>query len=245
MRSHLLAVLLILAATTANAVQPYLRLGLGAERSQDVTQRDRNCGDIAPPALFGCGSGPDGRTFGARGDFGRSFLGEVAGGFAIAPRTRLELALAHRGDLAFDAQSNFLGVAGEQPVHASARSTSALLTGFLDIRRVFVFAGAGAARNTLGTVTYAFPGIAPNAVTIAQGGTHTAFAWTAGAGMNVPLSNRLSLDLALRFTDLGAFRTRSGPATIIRPTRSFTLDIAGTEAHARTLGLVASLRWRL
>jgi opacity protein-like surface antigen len=237
--------LLCFAATVAHAAKPYLRLGTGFDRSRDTTQRDIDCAATAPPALFGCGDGLDGRPFGARGDFGRTMTWDLAGGLELTPRTRAELALTHRNSLDLDARSNFLGVSEDQPVHAHGRASSALLSGSVDAGRFFVTAGAGVARNELGAVTFSFPSIAADAVTITQGGTHTSFAWTAGAGTHIPLAPRLNLDVAIRYTDLGAFRTNEGSATIVRPNRTLILPIAATEAKARALGVSASLRWRL
>jgi opacity protein-like surface antigen len=245
MRAFTLTLLSFIVASAAFAAQPYLRLGAGFERSDDTTQRDRDCAATAPPALFGCGTGLDDRPFGARGDFGRTKAWELAGGFELTKRSRIELGATHRGDLELDAQSNFLGVTAEQPVKASARATTALLTGSVDIGRLFVTAGAGLSRNELGAVTYSFPGIAPDAATITRGGDHTTFAWTAGAGTSIPLTERLLLDLTLRYSSLGTFQTRTGPATIVRPSRTFELEIAGTEASVKTLGVSASLRWRM
>jgi opacity protein-like surface antigen len=245
MRVFAVALLSLVVASAAFAAQPYVRLGAGFERSGDTTQRDRDCAATTPPALFGCGTGLDDRPFGARGDFGRTKAWELAGGLELTPRSRVELAVTHRGDLELDAQSNFLGVTAEQPVTANARATSALLTGSVDIGRIFVTAGAGLSRNELGAVTYSFPGIAPDATTVTRGGVHTAFAWSVGAGASIPLTERLLLDLALRYTSLGTFQTSSGPATIVRPSRTFELDIAGTEASVKTLGVSASLRWRM
>ncbi len=130
-------------------------------------------------------------------------------------------------------------------VAAEARATSALLAGLAGIGHSFLSAGAGVSRNELHAVTFAFPGIAPDAATIARGGVHTAFAWTAAAGTSIPLTDGVLLDVTLRYSDLGTFRTSSGPATIIRPARTFELEIAGTDAEMRTVGISVSLRWRM
>ena len=51
--------------------------------------------------------------------------------------------------------------------------------------------------------------------------------------------------MALRYTELGKMKTDDGSATIIRPSRTFMLDIAGTRAALRTIGVSVSLRFRL
>ena len=245
MRCVSIAFLLLIVSSIAFAATPYVRAGAGFDASRDTILRDRDCSATSPPALFGCGAGVDGEPLAARGDFGRTPSIDLAAGLELTSRTRVELALTHRDALDLEAEANFLGVAGDQPVQANGRATSALASGFLDIGRFFVGAGAGVSRNELGAITYMFPAIAPDAVTITRGGTHTAFAWSAAAGTSIPLTDRIVLDLALRYADLGTVRTDAGAATIIRPTRTLRLDIAGTRADVKTAGVTVSVRWRL
>lgn len=249
---RLLPLLVVLALVpTAVAGEVYLRGGFAYERSEDMTLRDRDCTSTQPPALFGCGDGIDGLSLGARGDVGDSVAWELAIGTHLGTHTRAELAFTARPDLVLDAEANFVGVSGEQPVTADGKAYSLLASGYLDLgpetwrMRPFVTAGAGVARISVDDVTYGFPGIAPNAVTITRGGSHDGLAWTAGAGTSVRLTPRLDLDLTLRYTDLGEMRTEAGEATIVRPTRRFTIDIDATRADVRSLGAVVSLRYRL
>lgn len=227
----------LFAALPAFAASPFLRAGVGLDRAGDTTVRDRDCTATAPPALFGCG-------IDARGDFGRTATWHAGAGYE-RNATRVELSITHRPDLELDAQATFLGVSEDQPVNARVRSTSAMITTARRFGWFFVEAGAGVARNTIDRTRYAFPSIAPDAVTITEGGTHHAFAWSAGAGVTVPVSTRLFVDLAVTHTRLGDIETDPGTATIVRPNRTFTLDIAGTRAKLATTGLTASLRWRL
>ena len=242
---------LLLVATAAAAAPPlYMRGAAGWEASEDATLRDRDCASQTPPALFGCGPGSDGEPMAARGGLGDGELWEVALGAELGPQWRLELALGRRGlDLA--AEANFRGVSAPQPVRSAGRSTTALLVATLDLGspalrvRPFVAAGAGAARNEIDAVVYAFPTLAPGAVTVVQGGDHTDLAWMAAAGAAVRLSPRLHLDLGLRYTDLGELRTDAGPATIVRSRGTFELAIDGTRADLATAGVALSLRYRL
>lgn len=229
----------------------YVRVALGIERTSDTTLGDRDCSSTRPPALFGCVEGNDGRPLAARGDFGDAPVVEAAIGFEREGRgPRVELALSHRA-FELDASANFPGVAGEQPVHGDAESTAAMVVLSLPIppaaSRVqpFLTAGTGIARNAIGNIRYEFPGIAPNAATIIRGGANYTFAWTAGAGATLRPSDRHSVDLTIRYTNLGELRTDAGAATIVRPTRELTLDIAGTRARLQSLGATLSLRWRL
>lgn len=249
--ASLVAAALSAIASPAAAAPPlYVRLGAGYGESGDTTVRDLDCGATEPPALFGCGDGPDGRSLGARGDFGETEAVDLGVGWEVSPRVRVELALVARPGLSLDAEANFLDVTEEQPVTADGESLSAFVALAYELGperwrvRPFVAAGAGAARNEIDEITYAFPGIAPGALTATQGGSHTDFAWTASAGLAVPLSQSSTLDLAVRYTDLGEVRTDAGEATIVRPARTFALDIAGTRADLETLGAQLSLRYR-
>lgn len=249
--ASLVAVALWPAAHPSAAAPPlYVRAGAGYDESGDTIVRDLDCSATAPPALFGCIDGPDGRSLGARGDFGETEAVDLGVGWEVSPRSRIELALVARPGLSLDAEANFLDVTEEQPVTADAESLAAFVVLAYDLGpeswrvRPFVAAGAGAARNEVDEVTYAFPGIAPGAVTVTQGGSHTDFAWTASGGLAIPLGESSTLDLTIRYSDLGEVRTDAGEATIVRPTRTFTLDIAGTRADLETLGVGLSLRYR-
>jgi opacity protein-like surface antigen len=225
------------AAMPAFAASPFFRLGAGFDRGGDTTVRDRDCASTQPPALFGCG-------IDARGNFGRSMTWNLGGGYDFGA-TRVELALTHRSDLELDAQANFLAVSEDQPVDARVRSTSAMVQASRQFGWMFVEAGVGVARNTIGETRYGFPSIAPDAVTLTQGGTHHAFAWSAGAGVSVPLSDRFAIDIAVRHARLGEVRSDAGTATIIRPNRTLELAIDATRAELQTTGITASLRWRI
>jgi opacity protein-like surface antigen len=246
--NRLLLIVLLLAPTVL--ADPYVRFGGGVERTGTTMLRDADCESAQPPALFGCDSGIDGRPLAARGDAGDTPVFELAAGMTLGSKGRIELAIADRSGVDFDGGANFRGVTGVQPVRADGRSRSAMVVGafnvaYLDGIRPFVFAGAGLARNETSPVTFSFPSIGPEAVTVIRGGRHDDFAWTAGAGFALPVNDRITLELTLRYSDLGELRTEAGQATIVRPTRSLTLDIAGTHASLRTLGTALSLRCRL
>lgn len=243
-----LSVLLLIVSLPLSA-QSYIRAGFGVERSADVTLRDVDCGNTEPPALFGCANGPDGLPFGTRGDLGSSAAVEIALG-RKSGRGRAELVLTSRPRFQLDAEANFVGVAGDQPVNADVRATSAMLAFEYDVApegwhiRPFVTAGAGLSHNEIGSITFSFPGIAPDAVTILRGGTDTGFAWRAGAGLAFLVSDGLTLDLTAHYNDLGVMRTKHGNATIVRPNRHLELDIAAVETELETTAVTLSVRQR-
>jgi opacity protein-like surface antigen len=250
MKTALSLTFTLLFTVSAFAAHAYIRIGAGRERGEPLTLRDDDCTSTAPAALFGCGNGNDGRPLDARGDLGQSTAWELSIGKHLGPHLRAELAFTARPDLTLNAQSNFLGVAGEQPVTAHGEAYSLLASAFVDLGpatwrvRPFITAGAGAARIHLGDVTYAFPAIANTATTVVPGGTYTGFAWTAGAGTALHLTPSLDLDLTLRYTDLGELHTDAGAATISRPSGIRQIDIDGTRADVRAIGAMISLRCR-
>lgn len=237
-RMRLLLVLFVsLQAIAAPAL--FVRAGAGHDRGRETAMRDRDCSSTNPPALFGCG-------FEAAGEFENTPVFEAAVGFGS--RTRIELAFTRRS-LELDANANFTGVAGEQPVRADGRSMTAMVNGAVELAprawrlRPFVTGGAGLARNATDPVVYSFPSIGENAVTVTRGGSHTNFAWNAGLGATFDLTPSLALDLAYRHTDLGTLRSPRGTATIIRPTRTLEIDVDETRAEVATRGITLSLRW--
>lgn len=252
----LLATLVFLGGTAATvgpahaASRFYLRGSLGWDQSRDTTVSDLDCTSTVPAALFGCGAGIDGKPLGARGDFGDTVAVDLAAGFELGRRARLELALQSRPNLTLDANANFLGVSGNQPVSADASSLAAFVIGAVDLGRAgwrlqpFVAVGAGAARNETDPVRYDFPDLGFDAATIVRGGTHTDFAWTVAAGLAYRLNDAASLELAVRTTDLGEVRTDAGEARIIRAANTLDIDIAGTRADLRTTGVALGLRYR-
>jgi len=228
---------------------PYLRLGAGLDWSDPTSFRDQgSCSTLNPPALFGCGAGQNGRSLQAAGSFGQTPVLDGALGYRFTPWLRGEALLSWRPQLAYSGQSNFLGAGPSQPVSGAVDSLAAFAVAYVDLPRIagvrpFLGAGIGGARNHLDGVTYRFPSIAANATTTTASGSSSGFAYLLTAGVAVPLSERLSLDLAYRFSDLGQVRSRTGSATIVRPRGTRSLTIAGTEADLQTQGLQVSLRY--
>ena len=68
----------------------YLRLGAGVQWPQTERLRDQDCSSTTPPALFGCGSGEDGRPLGALGSFRQSPTLDAALGYRWTPWLRTE-----------------------------------------------------------------------------------------------------------------------------------------------------------
>ena len=204
---------------------------------------------MSPPALFGCGSGDDGRSLCAYGGFDQAPVVDAAIGYRWTSWLRTEALLHWSPQLNVSAQSNFLGAGSNQPVSASGNGLAGFGVLYVDgpslaTVRPFIGAGLGAARTSLSDVTYRFPAISSDAVTVTSGGRSTSFAYLLTAGVSIPVSERLDLDLAYRWTDLGTVKTNAGSAKLVRPAGRSKLAIAGTEIDLQTQAVVASLRLR-
>lgn len=240
------------AAAPANAAGWYLRGTLGLEWSRSVDYSDTDAAATKPPALFGTGSGRDGRPIGAYGDFGRFAMVEAAIGNQILPWLRSELAVSYRPEMRYRGQANFRGVPGDQPVSASADSLSGMASLFLDIAALigvnlgsfqpYMGGGLGVAHNRLGEMTYDFPGN-PGAhkITITPAGNNTDVAFMAAIGTGIALSSRTILDISYRYTDLGRIYTDAGRAYLDNIPAG--IDIAETWAPLRTHGAFAGIRY--
>ena len=239
----------VLAESEEQARGPYLRLGAGVQWPESSALRDQRCSSTSPPALFGCGSGDDGRSLGAYGGFDQAPVVDAAIGYRWTSWLRTEALLHWSPQLNVSAQSNFLGAGSNQPVSASGNGLAGFGVLYVDgpslaTVRPFIGAGLGAARTSLSDVTYRFPAISSDAVTVTSGGRSTSFAYLLTAGVSIPVSERLDLDLAYRWTDLGTVKTNAGSAKLVRPAGRSKLAIAGTEIDLQTQAVVASLRFR-
>ena len=239
----------VLAESEEQARGPYLRLGAGLQWPEPSALKDQRCSSTSPPALFGCGSGDDGRSLGAYGGFDQAPVVDAAIGYRWTSWLRTEALLHWSPQLNVSAQSNFLGAGSNQPVSASGNGLAGFGVLYVDgpslaTVRPFIGAGLGAARTSLSDVTYRFPAISSDAVTVTSGGRSTSFAYLLTAGVSIPVSERLDLDLAYRWTDLGTVKTNAGSAKLVRPAGRSKLAIAGTEIDLQTQAVVASLRFR-
>ena len=246
-------VLTLLCPCVALAQESYLRLSVGYETANDTRWQDNDCGSTLPPALFGCGSGVDGRALGAYGDFGPTPAFEIALGKTVHSLFRLEAVLAQRNGFEFVGNANFTGAGPVQPVSSSVSQFSAMAFGYVDLSLLFgltpgdiepyLGAGIGVARNRTSPVTYTFPGLTQPAWTIVPGGGSYQFALAATAGLGWPLTNNLMLDIAWRFSDYGRVETDSGTMEIQRGARPPTaLVIDSTYATLRSHAIYTGLR---
>jgi opacity protein-like surface antigen len=238
------------AESLRRADQPgvYLRLGVGLDEPERSRYRDDTCSSINPPALFGCVNGDDGRPLGARGSFDSTVVLDTALGYRFLPWLRAEALLSWRPSMDFNGQSNFIGAGDHQPVWGSVSSLAGFGVAYVDLPPIgpvqpFLGAGVGAAHNQMGAMRYSFPALPANASTTTPDGSRTNLAYLLTAGLSVPLGDRLDLDLAYRYTDLGQVQTNGGEATVVRARGTRRIDIGGTHADLQSHGAMISLRY--
>lgn len=233
-------------ASFAHAADWYVRTSVGVD-----WQKDANFSDDGSPAFFGAGTGSDGRSLGAYGDFDTYVLVEGAAGMRLLPWLRSEFALAYRPNMRYSGQVNFIGVTGPQPVSGSADSLSGLVNLYLDIAGLpgvdlgrfqpFVGGGLGFAYNRLDPVAYRFPQLTGHTYSIIPGGDRTDLAFMVTAGTGFALTKHLILDLSYRYTDLGRVETSAG--TMQRNGAVATEATGGTSAPLRSHGMLLGLRY--
>ena len=230
----------------------YLRGQAGYEQSLDADFSDTSCASVNPPALFGCAAGPDGRSIGAYGDFGRYPLLEVAAGRKFLPWLRADLSLAYRFSMDYQGQANFLSVGVCQPVSAKAESFAGLVNLFVDLNGFFkpgtlgrfspyIGGGIGLAHNRLGELTFAFPqNPGAHKISIVPSGKKTDFAFALAVGTGFALTENLILDIAWRYVDLG--RVQTDPGGMWMNTLPSGLAISNIETRLKSHGPSLGLR---
>lgn len=251
-----LALGLALAAAAAPGalaeMRPYVRAGIGAALSGDATFSDANCASGRPAALYGCGDGPDGKPYGAYGDFGSSVQFELAGGMEIADSLRVELAVTYDPGFAFEGNVNF-PVPGKQPVSGEVNHVDAMAftyvqplaaLGFDSRVQPFLGAGLGLSYNEIGEMTFEFPGLRQPRYSVTPDGSNLDFAWAVSAGLAFEISDTLILDVAWRYSDLGTVETDEGTLFNQFSTRSTVIEIGETEAELTSQSVSVSARWR-
>ena len=244
------------AAVSAQSVpasnELYLRAGAVLERPAGARFTDRNCASESPAALYGCGAGLDGATLSILGGFGTTAGYELGVGYAAAPALRIEAVVAHRPRAAFEGRANFVQTSGRQAVSADVSAVSAMLAAYLDLPALglprlgpfapFVGGGAGVSRIAIGETRMEFP----RTTTVVPGGRQVSLAWMPAAGVATALGPRVTLDIAWRYTHLGAVDTGRGAGRIVwRDGGREPLEIALAETTADLAGhgLVVSMRY--
>ena len=194
----------------------------------------------------------DGAPLSSLGDFGTTGGIDLGLGYVTAPALRLEAVVQHHPRVPFKGRANFLQTTARQDVSAELSILTGMLAAYVDLPALglprlgpftpFVGAGAGLSRIRIGDTHMDFP----RTRTIVPGGRRTGFAWMATAGLAVSLGEKVTVDMAWRYTDYGDPTTGKATGRIewrdgSRP--PFPLPLARTKAELRRQGWVLSLRY--
>ena len=228
----------------------YLVLGLSYDNSSTSSFRDKDCSSTSPAALYGCGTGNDGRPLAAYGDFGNPTGLEFGVGLHSPANLRYELTLQIRPDISFSGNANFSQTADQHPVSAKLSVLSFMASGYVDLVgsgdpqsggfKPYIGAGVGLSRIKIGQTTMTFPVTA----TLVPGGTHTSFSWLFALGVSKELEGLGTLDLSWRYMDFGRVETPRGQGAVVwhDGSRTIDLDLAPTQAKLTSSGIRIALR---
>ena len=232
----------------AEAGNPYLRLGIGMDLSNQTAFMDVDCRSVSPSHLYGCGRDPTGAPRRGLGNFGTPPVLEFGFGREFGSTMRYELLFEYRPRFKFNGEANFISdPTREESVRARLSSLSAMVAAFVDLDRSksanspFVGIGIGMARNRVGATTMTFP----TTMTILPGNSSSDLAWMVTAGFGVALDERSTLEVAWRYTDLGRVQTGTGTARRLgRSTGTIQRSwlTAPTQARITGHGLRVSVR---
>ena len=212
-------VISVLSGARAWANDIYVRAGVGLDWSEDTRFKDEDCTNHSPPAiyaLYGCGPGNDGAPLSTHGDFSAPAGFELGLGHTIMPALRIEALVQYRPRFTLTGHANFLQTTGRQEVSARLSSLSGMFAAYVDLPQLgvprlgpfnpFVGGGVGASSIDIGKTRMKFT----RTRTIVPGGHQVNFTWMLTAGVSTSLTDRLTLDLAYRYTDSGLCRNRRG-----------------------------------
>ena len=240
----------------------YLRAGIGSERSRDTRFLDKDCsleshGNAGGfQSLYGCNTGWDGLQYGSSGDFGNMPGFELGAGYVVSPLLRIEALIQQRSSFSFEGKSNFIDGVLKEDASAEVSALSAMLAAYVDlvefgaspigVFRPFVGAGFGHSRIRVSDMQIQFP----VTTTHVPDGEKTDFAWMLSAGASVPLTERVTMDFAVRYTDLGSVETGRGGGIVkypdterYRDREDIPLNLPETAADLTSIGFWVSLRY--
>jgi len=233
----------------------YLRLGVAVDQPSDTVFSDRNCLNLYPSALYGCGTGGDGHPYRSDGDFKSATAFELGVGISATPRFRVELVAEKRRQSEFVGLANFLPLGEQQDVVASIESTLGLMVAHVDLTdgmssrfrgiTPFVGFGFGIVRNECSDMRMDFP----RTITTVPGDTRTDLAAVVALGLSFDLNQqRTKLDLTWRFMDLGEIRTARDVGQVAWRSGSrepLLLNLDLTRGRLKSQGLKLSIRHTL
>jgi opacity protein-like surface antigen len=153
----------------------------------------------------------------------------------------------------YEGNANFLAVGVNQPVSAKADSITGMVSLFVDVNGLlagrklwrfqpYVGGGVGLSYNRIGQMTFRFPdNPGAHKVSVTPSGDRKDFALMLAVGTGIVLTERLSLDLAYRYFDLG--RVETSPGNMFMDIIPQGIAVNNIEARLRTHGLAVGLRY--
>ena len=236
-----------------SASDAYVRFGVGMDQASDAIFSDRNCLNLYPSALYGCGQGPDGLPYRSSGEFESTKKFELGLGHSVTERFRVELMVEHRSEFEFVGRANFLATDLQQDVATPVETTTGLLISYMDIaeRDIALFGEVSAylgwgfcfVRNKSGETRMDFP----FTITTLPEGSTTDFVGVLAIGVSSTFgTEKFALDAEFRYTYLGEVVTgrNVGYVTWRSGARDpLALDLDLTRSRLKRLGVSVSIRY--
>lgn len=233
----------------------YFRFGVALDQPSDTVFTDRNCLNLFPSALYGCGTGSDRHPYRTAGGFNAELAYELGLGISTTSRFRVELLAEKRRQNDFVGLANFLPQGEQQDVVASIESMLGLMVAYMDVTdgmssplggiTPFVGFGFGIARNKCSDMHMEFP----RTITTVPGDTRTDLVGVVALGLTFDLNQqRTKFDLTWRFMDLGEIRTARDVGQVAWKSGSrdpLFLDLDLTRGRLKSQGLKLSIRHML
>lgn len=235
------------------------------DRSESTRFLDANCnssGGYVP--LYGCEKGVDGNQLSSAGDFGTFGALELSVGYRPNRNMRQEVSILFHPNFMYRGYANYSNQPiKDQLVETRASSIAVLFSQILEFPikasgsnnslssriRPFIGIGAGVSRITLKQTVMDFRyhnGYIP-------GATNYNLAWMLMAGISAPVSDRVTLDFSLRYTNHGEVRTKKGDwcLDLKSPDIKCSSDsqddtinpVHASKASLSTIGIQMSLRY--
>ena len=243
----------------------YFSLGLGTVFAEETRFTDNDRADSGLPKLYG---NPNTYT---DGNFDAGIQWRIGVGYRLMPALRAQVEFGMANGLDYGGNANYRRSGAHQPSEAELDTRQFLLAGFYDFPswkaasslrlQPYLGAGAGITDYDLEDFVQRFPapddpqgylrrgGDGEIPLTRLPPGDGQEFTWMVSAGVVIPVTKRIRLDLSYRYTDAGEITTDVGEITIERYRQDgsrredLLIEIDKTVAELKTHALLAMFRF--